>query len=168
MQNNPTSEENAVAERSVTHATFVIERTFDSTPALVFAAWADPAAKRRWFGPPDESARSGHALDFRVGGRETNSGRGPSGELYTFEALYQDIVSGERIVYTYDMLVDQTRMSVSLATVELTPEGDGTRMVYTEQGAYLDGKDTPAQREHGTRELFDALARELRREHATA
>ena len=32
-----------MTERSVTHATFVIERTYDATPARVFAAWADPA-----------------------------------------------------------------------------------------------------------------------------
>ena len=40
-------------------------------------------------------------------------------------------------------------------------DGRGTRMVYTEQGAFLDGHDTPAQREHGTRELLDNLAAEL-------
>jgi uncharacterized protein YndB with AHSA1/START domain len=154
--------------RSVTHATFVIERTYDSTPQRVFSAWADPAAKRRWFGPPDDSAKAGHEMDFRVGGSEINRGRGPNGDLYTFDALFQDIVPGERIVYTYDMFRDQTRISVSLATVEFKPEGAGTRMVFTEQDAYLDGQDTVAQREHGTRELFDALDKELRREHATA
>jgi uncharacterized protein YndB with AHSA1/START domain len=40
--------------RSIQHATFAIERTFEATPAQVFAAWADPAAKARWFvGPGD-------------------------------------------------------------------------------------------------------------------
>ena len=55
------------------------------------------------------------------------------------------------------------RISASVATVELTPDSRGTRMVYTEQGAFLDGHDTPAQREHGTRELLDNLAAELER-----
>ena len=60
-----------MTERSVTHAKFVVERTYDASPARVFAAWADPAAKARWFGQPDE-------FDFTVGGREINRG-GPEG-----------------------------------------------------------------------------------------
>lgn len=74
----------------------------------------------------------------------------------------------QRIVYTYDMHLDETRISVSLATVEFEPAGAGTRLVFTEQGAFLDGLDTPAQREQGTGELLDALGGELRREPATA
>jgi hypothetical protein len=35
--------------------------------------------------------------------------------------------------------------------------------VFTEQGAYLDGLDTPQLREHGTRELLEALGAELER-----
>jgi len=42
------------------------------------------------------------------------------------------------------------------------PEGAGTRLVLTEQGAYLDGHDTSAQRQHGTGELLDALGAALR------
>jgi len=33
----------------------------------------------------------------------------------------------------------------------------GTRLVLTEQGVFLDGLDTAAQREEGTRSLLDAL-----------
>ena len=54
-------------------------------------------------------------------------------------------------------------MSTSLGTVELKAEGDGTRLLYTEQGAFLDGLDSPEQREQGTRSLFDALGEELSR-----
>src|SRR5258708_20802593 len=136
-------------QRSVTHATFTIERSFDARPEQVFTAWADPAAKRRWFGGTDEST---HAIDFRVGGREQIRGGPPGDEVYTFTALYQDIVPNERIVYTYDMLQNETRMSVSVTTVEFEPAGAGTRMTFTEHGAYLDGIDTPAAREHGTRD----------------
>ena len=52
---------------------------------------------------------------------------------------------------------DDVRISVSLATVELEPHGDGTRLTLTEHGVYLDGHDTPAQREHGTIEMMNAL-----------
>ena len=64
------------------------------------------------------------------------------------------------------MYLDGTRISVSLATVEFRPEGAGTRLIFTEQGAFLDGYDDPAQREQGTRDLLDALGTELRREPA--
>ena len=70
---------------------------------------------------------------------------------------------GQRIVYTYDMHLDQTRISVSLATVEFMPEGGGTRLIFTEQGAFLDGHDRPARREHGMGSLLDALGADLRR-----
>jgi uncharacterized protein YndB with AHSA1/START domain len=155
-----------VSERSVTHATFVIERTYDTPPARVFAAWAEPEAKARWFGPDGDGGD--YELDFKVGGRELNRGSAPDGDVYTYDARYQDIVMDERIVYTYDMLRGDTRISVSLATVEFKPDGSGTKLVFTEQGAFLDGQDTPDLREEGTGSLLDALGVELGRERTTA
>ena len=38
-----------MTERSTAHATFVIERFHDTSPARVFHALADPQAKRNWF-----------------------------------------------------------------------------------------------------------------------
>ncbi len=145
-------------ERSVTHATFVVERTYEASPARVFAAWSDPAAKARWFGASDGT----HELDFRVGGGEVTRGGPEGGPVFAFNARYQDIVADERIVYTYDMHMGDTRISVSLATVEFRPKGAGTRLIFTEQGAFLDGHDTPSQREQGTGSLLEALDEELR------
>ena len=108
---------------------------------------ADPDAKARWF------VDSGAHLepDFRVGGQERSRGTAPDGSAYRYEALYQDIVPAQRIVYTYDMLLQETRISVSLATVEFTPVGEnGTRLVFTEQGAFLDGHESAARRAEGT------------------
>lgn len=51
--------------------------------------------------------------------------------------------------------------------MELEPEGAGTRLVYTEQGAFLDGCDTAAQGEQGTNDLLDALGAQLRSEPAS-
>ena len=127
--------------RSVEHATFVVERRYEASPERAFAAWADPEAKARWYVDSDAQLE----LDFRVGGRERSRGTAPDGSAYSYEALFQDIVPAERIVYTYDMLLQETRISVSLATVEFTPVGDnGTRLVFTEQGAFLDGNESPA------------------------
>ncbi len=149
-----------MAERSVVHATFTIERDYPAAPARVFNAFADPAAKAKWFGAPD-SSDSKASMDFRVGGREHSSGKVPDGPLYTFDALYQDIVPNERIVYTYDMTIDGKRISVSVATLEFRASGAGTRLKVTEMGAFLDGLDNAGQRETGTKDLLDKLAKSL-------
>jgi uncharacterized protein YndB with AHSA1/START domain len=157
-----------MTERSVVHASFTIERNYAASPARVFSAWADPNLKQRWFGGGDESVKE-YRLDFRVGGREFSAGDGPDGNgSYTYDALYQDIVPNERIVYTYDMHIGGPRISVSLSTVEFRADGANTVLVYTEQGVYLDGLDNPAQREEGTRLLLDALGTVVETETAAA
>jgi uncharacterized protein YndB with AHSA1/START domain len=149
--------ENIMSKRTIQHGTFVIERTFDATPAQVFGAFADQEAKGRWFVSPDDWEKSDHTLDFRVGGREHISGGPVGGPVHSFDCTYQDIVTVERIVYTYEMHKDDARMSVSLATLEFLPDGDGTQLILTEDGAFLDGIDGVESREEGTRGLLDNL-----------
>ena len=67
----------------------------------------------------------------------------------------------QRIVHTYDMHRDDARISVSVATIEFEAVGDTTRLTLTEQGVFLDGLDTPAEREHGTNAMLDALGTHL-------
>jgi uncharacterized protein YndB with AHSA1/START domain len=147
-----------MTDRSVTHSTWVLERTYDAPPARVFEAWADKDAKAKWFGG---GAADRWDFDFSVGGREINVGSTPDGTVYALEALYQDIVPDERIVYSYEMKMNDARISVSLATVQVEPTDGGTRLTYTEQGAYLDGLDTPDQRESGTAGMLDELGKSL-------
>ncbi|SHG17509.1 Uncharacterized conserved protein YndB, AHSA1/START domain [Jatrophihabitans endophyticus] len=145
-------------DRSVVHDHFVVERTYPAAPERVFAAWTSREAKARWFGPDAEGdVVAEHTLDFRVGGREHMRGQVHDGPSYDFDATFYDIVDGRRIVWSYDMHLDGRRISVSVATVEVTPVAGGTRLVLTEQGAYLDGLDTNDQRRAGTEELLDAL-----------
>jgi uncharacterized protein YndB with AHSA1/START domain len=148
-------------ERSVAHSTFVIERTFDAAPPRVFKAFSDPASKALWFHGPEEWPQMKHELDFRVGGRERNGGGPVGGPVHLFECRYHDIVPNERIVYTYEMYLDDARISVSVATIELKPAGKGTKLVLTEQGAFLDGHDSVDSRERGTQALMDALGASL-------
>lgn len=150
-----------MTQRSVSHATFVIERSYDVPPARVYAAWSDPKAKGRWFVGPDNFESSDHKMDFRIGGKESVSGGPPGGPVYSFAATYQDIVPDQRIVTTYEMHMGEQRISVSLATVELKPEGEGTKLVLTEMGAFLDGLDNVQAREEGTKVLLDNLGKAL-------
>jgi uncharacterized protein YndB with AHSA1/START domain len=153
-------------ERTVTHSTFVIERSYPVPPARVFAAYADSEIKARWFVGPEGWVTTEVVHDFRVGGRDINRGGPSGGPIHSYEAEYQDIVPDRRIVTSYIMHMDETPISVSLATTEFKPEGSGTRLVFTEQGAYLDGFDDGSERERGSAMLLDALGAELERQMA--
>jgi uncharacterized protein YndB with AHSA1/START domain len=151
--------------RTVVHDTFVIDRSYPAPPARVFAAFADPPTKKQWWNDPDIEKDAAHVIDFRVGGRESMAGSIPGdGRSFSYDAVYQDIVENARIVYSYEMTMDGQRISVSVATLEFLPDGGGTRFILTEQGAYLDGLDTCAAREEGTRGLLEALADYLTKE----
>jgi uncharacterized protein YndB with AHSA1/START domain len=156
----------AMPARNVIHATFSIERTYEVPPAKVFAAFAILEAKSKWFAGPDEWTQGKRSMDFRVGGKEHLSG-GPKGKPpHVFDAIYQDIVPNERIVYTYDMHIGENRISVSLATIEFKKAGTGTRMLFTEQGAFLDDFDNPKLREEGTKQLLEQLGKALTQQKA--
>jgi uncharacterized protein YndB with AHSA1/START domain len=137
--------------RNAKHATFTIERVYPATPARVFAAWSTKEAKTAWAYCHAEWPVTEHVFDFRVGGREYAVTGPAGGTRHVFNAHYFDIVPDQRIVYAYDMHLDDRRISVSLATLEFFAVADGTRLVLTEQGAFLDGYDDIAGREEGTR-----------------
>lgn len=145
-----------MAERSIVHGSFTVERRYKASPEKVFRAWADPALKRQWFGAPAEGNPK-HRFDFRVGGREYVEGTAPGDKQFVFDAVYYDIVPGNRIVYAYEMYLNGERISVSVATTELRPDGAGTHLIVTEYGAFLDGLDTSEERHRGTEWIMDQL-----------
>jgi uncharacterized protein YndB with AHSA1/START domain len=152
-----------VTERSSIHSSFVIERTYDASPARVFAAFEDPETKNRWFANGDGWGTDAYQADFRVGGYEIYRGE-HDGSAVSMESRYYDIVPNERIVFAYDMHFGDDRISVSLTTIELIPAGSGTRLVFTEHDTFLDGHEAPGPREEGSKQLLETLAAELARE----
>jgi uncharacterized protein YndB with AHSA1/START domain len=150
-----------MSQRKVAHSSFTIERSYPAAPARVFKAWASAQAKARWFFGPDGWQMQRREMDFRVGGQETVSGQVPGQAAHHFHAVYHDIVDNQRIVYSYHMLAGETPISVSLATVQLHAEGSGTRLVFTEQCAFLDDYDDVGSREQGTRQLLEQLGAAL-------
>ncbi|MFA1541443.1 SRPBCC domain-containing protein [Actinomadura monticuli] len=143
---------------SVKHSTFTLERAYPASPAAVFAAWSDRDTKAAWFAPEDGR----YSLDFRVGGTEVVHGgdRGDRGGLVA-RSEYHDIVADERIVYSTALFSDKVLSTVSLTTVQFDPDGDGTRLVLTEQGTFLDDRERPEWREQGTGDWLDALGRQV-------
>jgi uncharacterized protein YndB with AHSA1/START domain len=148
--------------RSVAHATFHLERTYDASRVRVWKALTDPVAKAQWFAAPSERLEIiEREMDVRPGGRERVKGRWGGGVVSTFDAIYYDVIKNERLVYCYEMHLDDRKISVSVATLQLQADGNRTRLLVTEQGAFLDGYDDAGAREHGTGELLDALGRSL-------
>jgi uncharacterized protein YndB with AHSA1/START domain len=152
----------ALVERPTVFGAFTIRRKLKASPARVFAAFASIEAKRAWFAAPGgEWTQVERSLDFRVGGRERLVGLWGSGRTTDFDAVYQDIVPGRRIVYSYAMHLNNVRISVSLATIEFAPDGEGTKLTVSEHGAFLDGYDDAGAREKGTGSLLDRLGTSL-------
>jgi uncharacterized protein YndB with AHSA1/START domain len=143
------------------HGSFTLERVFAAPPTRVFHALTDMEAKAKWFSGGDQYKVLERTMDARPGGRETLEGLWTSGTVSRFDAVYFDVVAGRRLVYAYEMHIDGVRISVSLATLELSPAGDGTRLVLTEQGSFLDGYEDNESREHGTGILLDQLGAAL-------
>jgi uncharacterized protein YndB with AHSA1/START domain len=150
-----------MSNRSATHDTFSIERTYAVTCERVFEAFADPKAKARWFTPPDGWDVKRGRMEFKVGGREHVSSTPPGGQPHVFDATYLDIVANERIVYVYEMHIGPAKISASLATVEFAPVVAGTKLTITEQGAFLDGYDDAGSRKQGTQYLMELIGRSL-------
>ena len=163
-----------MAGRSVIHETFRIERTYAAAPSSVFAAFSTEEARNSWgdtddLEPPenqDDGDGQVSEFDFRVGGRELFTTR-EEGTTYRYDGRYHDIVADNRIVYSYEMYADGARISVSVATIEFAQSDGGTRLIWTEQGVYLDGHngaEAPEMRKDATIDMLNGLAAYLQRQ----
>jgi uncharacterized protein YndB with AHSA1/START domain len=157
-----------MSEPSVLHNTFVIERLYPKPPETVFAAFSDPAKKRRWFAEGHSTAVEEFTMDFRVGGVERYRSRFQEGSpfpgvILATDGHYQEIIPNRCIVTAAYMTLGDRRISAALATIELLPAAGGTNLLFTHQAAFFEGADGPKMREQGWRTLFDHLAEELAR-----
>ncbi len=155
-----------MSEPSVVHNTFVLERSYSKPPERVFAAFADPSQKRRWFADSRGHEVVAFDQDFRVGGVERleyrfNEGTPFPGAALTNEGRYYDIVPNRRIVTASTMDLADRRISASLVTLEFLETDKGTDLICTHQGTFFEGSDGPERRREGWDILLDRLEKEL-------
>jgi uncharacterized protein YndB with AHSA1/START domain len=153
-------------ERSFTHSTFVIERSYPVSPERVFSAFANAETKRRWYAASRSIDVEEFKMDFRIGGRDHAGYRFKEGSPFPgtpllYDTVYHDIVPNRLIVSAYTMTLGDKRVSTSLNTFEFLPTDRGADMIFTEQGAYTQNSGGPQMREEGWRSLFEELAKEL-------
>jgi len=156
-----------MAETGTVHSTFVIEHNYPQNPQRVYAAFAEPARKRRWYVEGDHEIQE-FEMEFRVGGSERlhyrfKEGHPIAGSEIANESTYQDIVPEKRIVMASKMSLNGKTILVMLATLEFLPADTGTALILTHQGAYLDWPDGPKMLDAGWRALFDRLEKEVAR-----
>ncbi len=152
-----------MTERTAVHGVFTLERDYPHPPSRVFAAFGTAEGKAAWFSAPEDKwTLIARDFDFRVGGTERAAGRwNETGVVSDCHIRYFDIIPDERIVYAYEMYLDEVKISVSLATLEFRKAGAGTKFVLTEQGVFLDGYDDAGSREEGTNYLIDKMGASL-------
>ncbi len=149
-------------ERRLARAGFTLTRDYPAALERVWDAFAVEERKLDWFGSDHAYERGEWVFDFRVGGRDVAEGAFHDGPVSRYVATYADIVEQVRIVTTYDMWIDGTHMSTSVASFEFEPIADGTRFTHTEHGVFFDQfwADGP-NREQGSRGLLDSLGAHL-------
>ena len=100
-----------------------LERVLPAAPGAVYAAWTDPTLLRRWMSP------LGHAevaVDVRVGGT-LQIVMVDDGFRIEHRGTYLEVDPPRRLRFTW--VSSFTDMAESVVTVELLPEGEGTRLV---------------------------------------
>jgi uncharacterized protein YndB with AHSA1/START domain len=139
---------------TIPHATFTLERRLKAPRAKVFAAWPG-ASLHKWFVPTGQLIES--VNEFHVGGLQRTVFGPEGGPVFRGDGRYEDIVDGARIVTAGTMHVNDLRASTTLCTIEFLDDGDGTRIVLTDQTAYY-MSDFSASRREGWSLILASLA----------
>lgn len=153
-------------DHPVVHATFTVRRNYPKPVSRVFAYFADPAQKRRWYAEGEGSELLTFDMDFTPAGAERlikrmKPGTPIAGETISYDNRFEDIVGNRRIVMCSTMSRQGRRVSASLITFEFTATDSGTELSCTFQGAFFEGADGPQLRETGWKYLLDMLGAEM-------
>ena len=146
---------------SVRHGSFTLTRRYDATPARVFAAWAIPEQRSRWNVHGNWTVTE-QTFDFREGGEEVKRFGPPGGDpVHVARTRYEDIVPDRRIVMSSTTRDREVLTSVTLLTVQIGPDGSGSKLVLTYQAVMLDEGDRIENREEGWASILAKLGEAL-------
>lgn len=146
---------------AIAHATIVMERSYDASPARVFSAWADVEAREHWSAPAENIRIEYEAADFREGGRDFSRCIEQGVADYTAQVHYIDIRQDRRIVFAEDVAHGGVRVSAALISVELSPRNGGARLLLTMQIASFDGAEMEKGYQFGWSAALDNLGSHL-------
>jgi len=90
---------------------------YQAPPASVFPLWVDQAHLERWWGP-DGFTITVHEIDVRPGGQWRFTMHGPDGTDYPNVITYDEVLPGERLVYTHGEPGDPDPPFTSIVTFE--------------------------------------------------
>ncbi|MFT4188250.1 MAG: SRPBCC domain-containing protein [Aeromicrobium sp.] len=140
-----------------------LSRVMATTPERIWAAWNDPDAIARWWGP-DGFTSTVRALDVRDGGRFDVVMRGPDGTEYTNLYLFEDVDPGRRLAYVHQGSAEWgLAPSRSVVTFDVE-EGGSPRTRVTLRSYYASDEDRRRHLEDfqaaaGARQLLERLER---------
>ena len=124
----------------------VITRLIDAPVERVWRAWADPKEIVKWWGPYGFTTDT-NRREFKAGGMWKHTMIGPDGARYPNAARYEEIVEGERLVYTNGGGREGDNKGVHFrAVVTFVAKGNKTELTL---GSVF---DTPAERDMVVRE----------------
>jgi uncharacterized protein YndB with AHSA1/START domain len=129
-----TPEPTAVSPAEIVHGSLSLHRAFGAPPSRVFGAFSTLEQRTRWFRIP---GTTDHQLDIRVGGGETITAStavaGHTEDIYYRSQFIE--IAPERIVYRYQSRVDHRIHVAASVVVDLTADGSGTALTYTDEYA---------------------------------
>ena len=149
----------------------VITRTFDAPPKLVWEAWTNPEAFKKWWGP--NGYTTPHCeIDLRVGGKFLGCMRSTEGKEFWSTGTYKEITPYKKLVCT-DSFADEHGNVVSasyygmedfpmelLMSVTFKKINAKTRMTLRHKG--FPKGDMLNEAREGWNQSFDKLAESLK------
>jgi uncharacterized protein YndB with AHSA1/START domain len=133
-----------------------ITRSFDAPRELVYKAFTDPDAVRRWWGQRDTETVVDR-LEARAGGQWRFVERSGDGDEHGFHGVYHEATAPERIVYTFEW--EGMPGHVLLETITFEEQDGKTRMTDTSVFQSVADRDGMLQSgmESGAAESLDRL-----------
>lgn len=138
----------------------VLERVVDVPPELVYEAWTKPEHIVHWFTPAPWKTVSCE-LDLRPGGKFNSVMLSPDGQQFPNLGCVLEAIPNRKLVFT-DTLTEGYRPSANpfmTATVEIIPEGKGTR--YRATAVHKDEETRKKHEEMGFHEGWGAALDQL-------